>query len=144
MDKNTKTNKGKLFASRRFKYGAVATVFVVVFIAAVILLNVLVSAIDSKYSLYVDMTKDQILSIRESTVETVRRQLDEYKENAGQDFVITVTFLQARDTLETNQQSNWVVSLADSYAEAFPEIRVEFKEDLLTHPDRYTFYTDLG
>lgn len=143
--KNKKTNKGSFFASRRFKYGAVATVFTLVFIVAVILLNVIVSAIDSKYSLYVDITKDQLFSIRESTVETVRSELDGYRESVGQDFTITITFLQARDALAANQQSNWVLTLADSYAEAFPEeIRVECREDLLTHPDKYSFYTDLG
>ncbi|MBP5289319.1 MAG: Gldg family protein [Clostridia bacterium] len=144
MEKKNTSKKGGFFASRRFKYGAVATVFVVVFIAAVILLNVVVSAIDSKYSLYIDMTKDQLFTIRESTVESVRTELDAYKEVVGQDFTITFTFLQARDNLATGQQTNWVLSLADSYAETFPEIRVDCREDLLTHPDNYAFYTDLG
>ncbi len=147
MDKNKQTKKGKFFASRRFRYGAVATVFVVVFIAAVILLNVIVSAIDSKYSLYIDLTQDQVFTIREENIPAIRQLLDDFKASekmGGRDFTITITFLQARDKLVSNQQSNWVLNLADSYAEAFPEIRVECKEDLLTHPDNYEKYTRLG
>ncbi|MBQ3866019.1 MAG: Gldg family protein, partial [Clostridia bacterium] len=147
MDKKStpaKGGKSKFFSSRRFKYGAVATVFVVVFIAAVILLNAVISAIDSKYNLYVDLTEDQLFTIRESTVESVRQELDDYKTATGQNFTITITFLRARDQLIANQQQSWVVTLAESYAETFPEIRVEYKEDLLTHPDHYAFYADLG
>ena len=136
--------RASLFSSRKFKYGAVATAFTALFIVAVILLNVIVSAIDSKYSLYVDLTSDQVFSVSDSSLETIRGILDEAKEVSGADLKITVTFLRARDMLIVDEKYRWVVNLAESYQAAFPEITLEFKEDLLSHPENYTYYTDFG
>ena len=144
MNQKQNNKRAEFFSSRKFKYGAVATAFTAIFIAAVILVNVIVSAIDTKYSLYFDLTEDQLFTIRETTLESVRQELDAYRELTGQDFKIRITFLRARDQLTANQQMNWVVSLAESYEESFPEIEVEYKEDLLTHPETYSYYTDLG
>lgn len=141
MDKNQKI---KFTSTRKFKYGAIATAFTAFFIAAVILLNVIVSAIDSKWSLYFDMTEESLFTISDSSYDSVKAQLEEYRALTGQEFTITITFLRAEDILLENQQHSWVVNLAESYAESFPEIRVEFREDLLTHPENYSFYTDRG
>lgn len=145
MDKKQmKQSKGKLFSSRKFKYGAVAAVFTTLFIAAVILFNVIVSAVDSKYSLYFDLTQDQIFSISETTEELVEKQFELYREENGEDPQILISFLQARDKIMESQQKTWVVNLAESYAEKYSQIKVEFREDLLLHPELYTKYTELG
>ncbi len=145
MDKkNTNMKKGKRFSSRRFKYGAAATVFTVLFIVAVILLNAIVSAIDSKYSLYFDLTDDQIFSISDKTVKMVDEQLEVYRKEQGTDPQIRITFLQARDKIMEVEEKSWVVNLAESYAEKYDQITVEFREDLTTHPEHYTKYTQLG
>lgn len=137
-------SRGKLFSSRKFKYGAAATVFTALFIVAVILLNVIVSAIDSKYSLYLDLTNDQIFSISESTETMVNEQFSLYREREGEDPKIMISFLQARDKIVENEQKSWVVTLAESYAEKYSQIQVEFREDLNIHPENYAYYTDLG
>ena len=56
---NKQKNRKSFFSSRKFKYGTAATVFTVFFIAVVILLNAIVSAVDSKYSLYFDLTDEE-------------------------------------------------------------------------------------
>ena len=83
MDKKQK-NKKNFFSSRKFKYGTAATVFTVFFIAVVILLNAIVSAVDSKYSLYFDLTDDQIFSISDETVKMVEQRLNDYEKEHGQ------------------------------------------------------------
>ncbi|MBR4288261.1 MAG: Gldg family protein [Clostridia bacterium] len=144
MDQKTQNNKKKIFSTRRFKYGAAATVFTAFFIAAVILMNVIVSAIDSKYSLYFDLTEDQVFSISETTTELVTKQLESYAAKHGHEAVIKISFLQARDLIVEDEKKSWVVSLAESYAERYPQIEVEYREDITTHPENYTYYTELG
>lgn len=136
--------KKKIFSTRKFKYGAAATVLTAFFIAAVILMNVVVSAIDSKYNLYFDLTDDHIFTVSDTTTELVNEQLKTYAENHGHEANIKITFLQARDLLVAEQMKNWVVTLAESYAERYSQIVVEFREDITTHPENYTYYTDLG
>ncbi len=144
MDQNKMNKTKKIFSTRRFKYGAAATVFTAFFIAAVILMNVIVSAVDSKYSLYFDLTDDQIFSISEKTTELVTKQLETYAENNGHEATIKISFLQARDRIIEEEMKNWVVTLAESYAERYSQIEVEYREDITTHPENYTYYTDLG
>jgi len=144
MDKKQKNTKSKFFSSRRFKYGATATVFTAFFIAAVILLNAIVSAIDSKYNLYFDLTEDQLFSISNTTTEMVSGQLEQYRNDHGEDVEIVINFHQARDRILNDKQKSWVLTLAESYAEIYPQISVQYHEDLATHPENYTYFTDLG
>lgn len=144
MDQKNTNKKKRIFSTRRFRYGAAATVFTAFFIAAVILMNVIVSAIDSKYSLYFDLTDDQIFSISDTTTELVTKQLETYADANGHEAVIKISFLQARDLIVEDEMKNWVVTLAESYAERYPQIEVEYREDLTTHPENYTYYTELG
>jgi hypothetical protein len=136
--------KRKLFSSRKFKFGAVATVFTALFIAAVILMNVIVSAVDSKFALFFDLTQDQIFTIGEETEKLVEKQFADFREENGEDPQILISFLQARDKIMESEQKSWVVNLAESYAEKYPQISVEFREDVLIHPERYEQYTALG
>lgn len=143
-NKKNQFNRKEFLSSRKFKYGAAATVFTALFIAAVILLNAIVSAIDSKYSLYFDLTKDQIFSISEKTTQMVDEQMKKYKEENGEDPEITISFHTARDRIMEDEMKSWVVNLAESYAEQYPQIKVEFNEDLNSHPENYAGYTELG
>ncbi|MBE6712467.1 MAG: hypothetical protein E7580_02970 [Ruminococcaceae bacterium] len=141
MDKKNSTKKS-FFSTKKFKYGAAATVFTALFIAAVILLNAIVSAVDSKYSLHFDMTKDQLFSISDETVTLVNERIKEYEKKFGEKPEIKISFLNARDRIVENVQHSWAVTLAESYAERFSEITVEYNEDLTTHPDKYLKYSN--
>ncbi len=66
--KNTAKDSGKkpfkeklsaLFAKRSFRYGSTATLFTVIFIVAVILINVVVSSLSDRFTLSLDMTNTQ-------------------------------------------------------------------------------------
>ncbi len=145
MDKNQKVKaKKSIFSSRKFKYGAAATVFTAFFIAAVILFNVIISAIDSKFSLYFDLTDDQIFSISKETDEMVKKQIENYAKEHGEEPQIEIHFFQARDKILEDKEKSWTLNLAESYAEAHSQINVKFHEDLTTHPENYAFYANLG
>ncbi len=143
MDKK-QMMKNKILSSKRFKYGATATVFTAFFIAATILVNALISALDSKFSFYFDLTDDQIFSISEKTTEMVTEQLKAYEEENGEKPQIKISFHQARDLIMEEEMKSWVVNLAESYAEKYPQITVEFNEDLNIHPEKYAYYNSLG
>ena len=62
-----KAKKQKVADGRRFRYGSLATALTAVVIAAVVLLNVLVSALDAKFPLTMDLTGDKVLTLSEDT-----------------------------------------------------------------------------
>ena len=51
-----KTGKKSLFKSRKFKYGGFATLFTVIFLVAVVILNVIATALVDRYPLTLDLT----------------------------------------------------------------------------------------
>lgn len=51
--------------SRKFKYGSVATLFTVAFIAIIVVFNVIFTALAGKYNWYIDMTKEQVYTLSE-------------------------------------------------------------------------------
>ncbi|MDD6188255.1 MAG: GldG family protein [Clostridiales bacterium] len=57
--------------SRKFKYGTLATIFTIVFIIAVILVNVLVGYLTDRYVLEIDMTSERLFEISEDTMEVL-------------------------------------------------------------------------
>ena len=73
-EKNIQTDKPKsgkksVFSSKRFKYGSVAVIFTVVFVAFIILLNAVFTAVaDYNGGFYLDLTGEKIYNLSESTV----------------------------------------------------------------------------
>ena len=58
--------KQSISQSRKFKYGSVAVLFTAAVIAAIVVLNVVATALTQKFSLYVDMTSEDLYSISEA------------------------------------------------------------------------------
>ena len=57
--------------SRKFKYGTLATVFTIIFIVAVILVNVLLGYMTKRFVWEFDMTKEGLFEISEDTKEVI-------------------------------------------------------------------------
>lgn len=57
--------------SRKFKYGTLATVFTVVFIIAIVLVNILIGYLTDRYVLEIDMTSESRFEISEDTMEVL-------------------------------------------------------------------------
>ena len=62
----------KFTLSKKFKYGASAMAFTAVVIVAVILLNILASALTDRFNLKADMTSDRRYDISDATVEMLK------------------------------------------------------------------------
>ena len=57
--------------SRKFKYGTLATVFTIIFIIAIVLVNVLLGYMTDRFVWEFDMTKEGLFEISEDTKEVI-------------------------------------------------------------------------
>lgn len=58
---------------KKFKHGMMSTVFTIVFIAVIVLVNIVATALFDKYPITIDLTKDKIFSISEESEEYVKK-----------------------------------------------------------------------
>lgn len=128
-DTNTKIKKKsfikKLTSTRKFKYGSSSVIFTAIFIVFVILLNVVVSVIDSKTGgLYADMTSKKLYGITDATREALKDVT----------LPVEIIFCRPADILESaNSYSESVKRLAESYASEFHNITVKY-HDIVNDP----------
>lgn len=98
--------KKSVFASKRFKYGSVAVIFTVVFVAFVVLLNAVFTAVaDYNGGFYIDLTGEKIYDISESTV-NVLDNLDRKVE---------IIFCVTEDRVSDSDELTYVKRLAEKY-----------------------------
>ena len=131
---NENTNKTANFKDkRRYKYGSLSVAFTVVFIALILVLNLILSSLSFSGDLTVDLTQEEFTTVGEESV----RLLTEL----GKDLDITIYFMSPRDMfeLETNNYNGVNLTgicrdLAENYSKIFDgsgdkgTVRVEYKE----------------
>ena len=71
--------------NRRLRYGATATALTAVVVAAVVLLNVLVTALENRFPLTLDLTADEVFTLSEDTLKIVEDIEDEVQVIVFQD-----------------------------------------------------------
>lgn len=116
--------------SKNFRYGSMAVVYTAVVIIAVILLNVVVSALgDSFYNLfYVDMTPEQLYEISDTTDalfdSMFSRMTDEEKEN----FEVNISFMVDENTLQNTgaTQMKQIYEMAKLYEQEYSFIKLNY------------------
>ena len=120
----TENKNKKVLSSKKFRYGTSAVVFTVVFVAFVILLNVIISIVDSKTGgLYIDLTTKKLYSVSEASVEALKNT----------DAAVEIIFCQQRDKIADDDYMNPVKMLAESYENKFDNISVVYK-DRISNP----------
>ncbi len=72
-NKDKKPEKKKNKEHKKLKHGMMSTIFTVVFIAAVVLVNVVATALFDRYPITVDLTKDKLYSISDESEEYVKK-----------------------------------------------------------------------
>lgn len=125
--------------NRRYKYGSLSAVFTIVFIALILVINLVLSSLSLSGDLTVDLTQEDFTSIGEET----ERLLTEL----GKDLDITITFMSARDMFDLKENNynginltGIVRDLAENYQRTFDgsgdkgTVRVQYKE-LDTDPE---------
>lgn len=90
--------KNNIFKSRRFKHGTLATVMTIVFVAAVVLVNVIATILLDKFPLSLDLTKDKSFQMADDSKEFLKNLdtdvrihvlMDENDLTGSSDFYIT-------------------------------------------------------
>lgn len=116
-------NVKKLIKSNKFKYGSYSVVFIAVFVALVIGLNLVVSFLDAKYDLRIDLTENKLYTIGPDVDKTLKTALGDKYTN----FDLTITFCTDRDMFEYYDTANTEVAsfytsvrdLAEEYARIY-------------------------
>lgn len=116
--------------NKKFRYGSMAVVYTALVIAAVLLLNIVVSAVgNSFYSFFhIDMTKEQLFEISDTT----RILFDNMKssQNNAENLKVKIVFMSSETTLANTSyiMLKQVYEMAKQYEEEFDFIDIEFIE----------------
>ncbi len=130
--------------TRRFRYGSMSVIITALVIAAVILLNVIFSALGAKYLWYIDMTRENLYTISDACYDLLDetfKTANERREEAGQENVkVQIKFCDAYDNLMDQSTSRLVLTTALELAARYPDtIEVEHL-DIYRNPSSVTPY----
>lgn len=121
--------------SRKFKYSTLATVFTIVFIVAVVLVNVLLGYLTDRFVWEFDMTTEKLFEISEDTQEVI--------DDLSRDVLITVLSDETTYRDSTDLLSNIYEVLQRYEALGGGKIRVRYIDPNL-NPRIYDEYNELG
>ena len=120
--------------ARKLKYGTFATVFTIIFIAAVVIINIIATALVERFPLEIDLTKEGLFEVTDTT--------KDYLDTLEKD--ITITILAAEDTFagvnDYYSQANEVIK---TYGKLSGRIQVEYV-DVVKNPTFVSQYPDLS
>lgn len=103
------------FKSKAFRYGAAATALTAAFIAVVILLNVVFTALCNHYLWYADMTDEEVFTLTDSTKDYLGDIDDE----------IDIYFCADEDIVKNDSLLRYIFNTASLIADCNPNINVE-------------------
>ncbi len=105
------------FNMRKLKYGSISTVFVALFVAVIVLVNILAGFLTDRFSLKLDMTESGLFSLSDETKELLSEVEDD----------ITIYILATRASMEKNTDMNNTLELISRYSsESGGKIKYEF------------------
>ena len=102
--------------SRNLKYGSTSVIVSVVLIAAIILVNFVLTALSSKYAFYTDMTSDMTY--------TITKELKEVLSDVTED--VNIIFCHDRDYIESSSELHDVMLTAEYMADEFDWLNVKY------------------
>ncbi len=108
----------KVSSRKKLKYGTLATVFSVVFIALIIILNVIITSLANKYNWRIDMTEEKVFSLSDGAKEVMSDITEP----------VNIYFASDPDVLMTGAYSGYtryVYTTALQLEEEFPNVHVE-------------------
>ena len=126
-----KPNIGNAFKSRRFKHGSMATIITVLFIVAVVVVNIIASLILERFPTNIDLTSKKIFELTDESVEFAK----------GIDMDVDITICKKETDLINNTYANQANSIIKSYAKYNNHVKVDYV-DLLEEPTFASKYSD--
>lgn len=118
--------------NKKLKYGSVAVLLSVVFIALVIVINLILTALSSRYGLSLDLTEEQLYGISDETRELLR----------DLDTDVKIIFTVPLDQLDNNEYMRMVKSCAQEYEREFGHVTLEYL-DMIRSPNKVNKYREL-
>ncbi|MBQ7897065.1 MAG: GldG family protein [Clostridia bacterium] len=115
---------------KTLKYGSASVILAIVFIALVFVLNLVVTSLTERFNLFVDLTEEQLYEISDASHKLL--------ENMGEE-EIKFIFLTPLDELDNNEYTKSVKTLAEEYAEKYPNVTLEYV-DMLKNPGAVSKY----
>lgn len=113
-------NKG--FAlNKKFRYGSVATVFTVLFVAFIIVINVITTALSNKYLWYIDMTTNEVYSLSQECIDYIG-------DLGGKE--VNIYFCMEPDKIEANTSLKMVYNTALELQKNIPGINIICKDSI--------------
>lgn len=130
--KEKKTKDGKKFNAKKLKHGTMATVFTCVFVALLVLVNVVTTMLFDRYPITIDLTTNKIYSVSNDT--------EDYVKKVNVDVQVTIF---ADENTYTNYSSynKQAVELLKNYCKLNHHITYRFV-DIDSRPEIVKEYTD--
>jgi len=119
--------KRSFWKNPKFKFGAVATALTISFVALVVVINVIFSALATNYMWYADMTKEMMYNISEAS----KMLLDPYR--GQENFKIRIIFCMDPDKLEEAIEPKLVHNMAKQFEREFDFVTIDYI-DVVKHP----------
>lgn len=133
-------NKGSFFRSRRFRHGSAAVLLTALLIAAVVILNVIFSALSQKYMWYTDMTTEKLYTLSDEAIALMDESFKTVAAERGEDIEVDIIFCDDKDNLMAETTQRYVLETALELQAAFPDIiNVEYI-DVWTNPSAVDKY----
>lgn len=115
--------------SRNLKYGGTAAAVSVILIAAIILINVIFTALSAKYSFYTDMTSQMTYTLSEEAKEVLSDVTEQVK----------IIFCHDKDYIESDSQMRDIMLTAENLDREFEWLSVEFV-NTIANPNKVSKY----
>lgn len=130
--KEKKAKDGKKFNAKKLKHGTMATVFTCVFVALLVLVNVVTTMLFDRYPITIDLTTNKIYSVSNDT--------EDYVKKVNVDVQVTIF---ADENTYTNYSSynKQAVELLKNYCKLNHHITYRFV-DIDSHPEIVKEYSD--
>ena len=122
-----------IFKSRRFKYGTFATLFVIGFLIAIIIVNIIAGELVKRFPLSVDLTQNKVFELSDESISFLK--------NLEQEVEVTVMTTKEQYTTSGGYYAQ-AVAVLEKYPQYSSKVSVKFV-DLLKDPSYTTQYPDL-
>lgn len=132
-EKKDKKNKVKK-NHKKLKHGTMATVLTVVFVAVLVLVNVVATSVFERFPLTIDMTSDDSYTISDETLDYIKNVDKKIKVTVlaeESEFTSTSKYIrQANEILQNISKSNKNISVEYIDLMSNPELKSEYEESL--------------
>jgi hypothetical protein len=129
LNPDSNPNKKSKINKKKLKYGSIAVSITLVIIALAVVLNVVLSMLSDKYSLKVDLTKNKLYAISDTTTE--------YLKNLNKDVDIVVTM--EKSDFESDPYLQYAKVIFDKFENLSDHITIKYI-DIMKNPEGISVY----